>query len=118
MAEMRALSCTEIGARIARIRRQQKMTQRQLADKIYYEDCTVISRIEHGKRETLSVDMLQRIAAALQVTMNDLCYEATNTHPETNEDQPVDVKEAMSIFLKIDPGDRDTVLRMLRGLVK
>ena len=74
----RKLDNSEIGKTIAALRTSRGMTQQNLADKVY-EGMTTISRIEKGHRPNLSVDLLQRIAEALDVTMNDLCYAATDS---------------------------------------
>ena len=111
----RKLDNGEIGKTIATLRRSRGMTQQNLADKVY-EGMTTISRIEKGHRPNLSVDLLQRIAEALDVTMNDLCYATTESPSPAQEEHDPIIYEATALISALSPEDRTAALRMLRGL--
>jgi transcriptional regulator with XRE-family HTH domain len=62
---------SESGTRILLLRRSQKMTQKQLAEKVGTQPMQ-ISRYERGDQKP-GVDMLMKIAAVLGVEIGDLC---------------------------------------------
>ena len=111
----RKLDNSEIGKTIAALRTSRGMTQQSLADKVY-EGMPTISKIENGHRPNLSVDLLQRIAEALGVTMNDLCYAATDSPSPAQEECDPIIHEATALISALSPEDRNAALRMLRGL--
>lgn len=95
-----------LGARIRRRRRQQKMTQEQLAD-ISGVTVNYISKIERGLVPNLSAKTLSRMAAGLSVSMNQLLNgsdsdETLNARPNQKvlasllNNMPDDVAEAYS----------------------
>lgn len=114
MAAARRLDNCEIGKTIAALRKLRGMTQQNLADKAQ-EGMTTISKIETGQRPNLSVDQLGRIAEALGVSMNDLCYAAAEIQPPEREQDPI-ILEATALISVLSTEDRSAALRMLRGL--
>ena len=113
--KQRMRDISEIGKTIADIRKTSGMTQQVLADKVF-EGMTTISKIEKGRRPNLSVDLLQRIAGALGVSMNDLCYAAPDSLPSTESGVDQLTNEAISILQGLSPEDKAAAIRMLRGL--
>ena len=63
-----------VGQNIRWFRKQQKLTQDALADKMFM-DRAAISRYENGMNGMMSIDILLRFCSALQVTPNDLMLE-------------------------------------------
>lgn len=59
-----------LGARIRQLRKAQKLTQSQLAEKTDLSD-NYIGNIERGSRSA-SVEVLERIAQALQISLKEL----------------------------------------------
>lgn len=60
----------KVGARIRQIRKSQKLTQAQLAEKTDLSD-DYIGAIERGSRSP-SLEVLEKIAQALQISLKDL----------------------------------------------
>ena len=84
MVKYIALTTKEIGIRIKDLRTNSGLTQSDLGEMIA-EDSTTISRIECGKKPIIPIDVIQRIATALMVTLNDICYAEKDNGKEKYE---------------------------------
>ena len=102
------LDNAEIGMKIKQLRKQRGLTQEELAEMIV-EEQSLISRIESGRKANLTIDLLQRIAGALNVTVNELCYDSD----ELKRDK---ILEAVNIFESLSEDKMDIVLMMLKAL--
>ena len=97
-----ALTTKEIGKRIRDFRTNRGLTQSDLGEMVA-EDPTTISRIECGRKPIIPVDVLQRIAAALKVTLNDICYaerDSSSKAFETGKALPAGYEDG---FVQYDP---------------
>lgn len=64
---------TQVGARIRKLRIEQNITQRQLAERLYYASERQLQRIESGET-SCSVDKLMEIAQILETTTDYLLF--------------------------------------------
>lgn len=97
-----------IGEKIQEERKRAHMTQEQLAEEI---GCTctnkVISRYEKGTVE-MGVQTLIDVAEALEVPVDNLMPDRVRVHESSEEN------EISRIFSKLNPGNRETLLKMAR----
>lgn len=87
---------SELGLNIRKIREIRKISAYELAKRANVGSST-ISQIETGKRKTLKGDTLSKIAAALNVSVNDLIGNSDKVNVKTN-----DVMELLSIIMYSD----------------
>ena len=83
---------SELGLNIKKIRELRKISAYELAKRANVGSST-ISQIETGKRKTLKGDTLSKIAAALNVSVNDLIGNSDKINVKTN-----DVMEFLNII--------------------
>lgn len=97
---------SEVGTRIKRFRKQQKISQSELAEWI---DCNQshLSYVENGSK-SVSLDMLVRIANALRVSADELLADYIDKTIQ------VDSKEFELLFQDCSDWERKTLLEMLK----
>src|SRR4051794_25323807 len=69
--ESQATRAAAVGSRIRQLRRERRLTQRQLAERVPMSAGN-LSRIENGEQGPPSDETLERLAAALQVDSEQL----------------------------------------------
>ena len=103
------------GPRLVSIRRQRGMTQYDLADALGVSQ-RAISYYESGNGHPQAA-MLTRIAAALQVTTDDLLGSSDARHPlPTDNPESRRLWAKFRVLLELPDKDRRAVLHMLNGL--
>ena len=106
----------EIGAEIRRLRKaSNNMRQEELAEKLGIE-ATAISKIEHGKKSNLTIDLLQDIADVFGITVNDICYKCDcveNVNAGCDEGETA--LEAYEIIKTLPEAQQEFLLKMIRG---
>ena len=118
--KLRKLSRDEICQKVREQRRafrypdDRKLTQETLAECLGVEP-TFISKLENGKLANLNIDILQKIAEVLGITVNDLCYEQMDAKgvDYTNTEN---IEEAEKILRNLEPMTMELVMKMLRGV--
>lgn len=98
----------EVGARIARLRRERRMSQEALAAKVGVQPES-ISRCETGAT-TLSLSNLVRVSEALDVSLGDL-LDTARAAPVA---QRPDLLELVRLYDGLDDGGRLLVMRLAR----
>lgn len=100
----------EVGARIARLRRERRLSQEALAAKVGVQPES-ISRCETGAT-TLSLSNLVRVSEALDVSLGDLLD--GGRRPPAPE-RP-DLLELCRLYDSLDDGGRMLVMRVVRDV--
>jgi HTH-type transcriptional regulator, competence development regulator len=91
---------TEFGTALKKLRKERRITQRDLADRVGV-DFTYISKMENGKLENYpSLDTIINIANALEVNSDDLILLA-NKIPESMREAIVDNELAVAFLRKV-----------------
>ena len=99
----------EIGKRIATIRKQKGLSQKELSEKIGLKSVQGLQKIEYGdfhpKKETL-----QKIAKVLGVSIIELDDELKKTVDRWNQEHDVEtLSEEVRIFDKLPPYTEDDI---------
>lgn len=99
----------EIGKRIATIRKQKGLSQKELSEKIGLKSVQGLQKIEYGdfhpKKETL-----QKIAKVLGVSIIELDDELKETVDRWNQEHDVEtLSEEVRIFDKLPPYTEDDI---------
>ncbi len=103
----------EIGKRIQKKRKEQQLTQEELAHRCGYSTKTSISRIENGEIN-IPHSKIVEMANALNVSPNYLLNGEDSTEPTLEE-----IEEALlEIFRKIPLESKPLALEMLRTALK
>lgn len=92
-----------LGTNIKRIREMHNISAYELAKKAAVGAAT-ISEIENGKRQTLQGNTINKIANALNVSVNDLLSDGETINFETN-----DICDLLSIILSSESIELDKV---------
>lgn len=103
----------EVGARVARIRRERRMSQGALAAKVGVEPES-ISRCETGA-SSLSLSNLVRVSQALGVSLGDLLDGA---RPVPAAPERPDVVELVRLYDGLDDGGRMLVMNVAREVAR
>lgn len=76
-----------IGGNIRKFRREQKLTQKELAKRIGINNSSYISRVEKGK-QNVNMNTLEKISKALSIELRDLFPSQKSTlHTKMDEDR-------------------------------
>lgn len=108
----------EIGAEVKRLRKaSNNMTQEELAEKLGTE-ASAISKIEHGRKSNLTIDLLQDIADVFGITVNDICYKCVGDNNEVKGyDEEGTALEAYKLIKNMPEAQQEFLLKMIRGAV-
>jgi HTH-type transcriptional regulator, competence development regulator len=96
------------GKRIQRLRREQKLTQREVAEKLGI-DFTYLSKLENDRGEAPGEDLVRKLAGILQTDAEELLALAGRVPGELRERAQHDVEFAR--FLRRLPNVSDKELR-------
>jgi transcriptional regulator with XRE-family HTH domain len=96
------------GMRIQRLRRERKLTQREVAQKLGI-DFTYLSKLENDRGESPGEDLVRRLAEELQTDVEELLALAGRVPGELRERAQSDVEFAR--FLRRLPNVSDKELR-------
>ena len=91
----------ELGKNIARLRKLNKLTTTELSMRAGIKQ-SYLSQIENGKR-TPRIDVLQRIAKELDVTVSELLGEAGEVLPD-------DIKKLLKVSRNLNQNQIDAVI--------
>lgn len=103
-----------VGGNIARERHAQKMTQEQLAE---LSDLTInyLSKIERGVAKQLSVITLDKISAALGVTMDALMH---STDMKSSEKFGPNLRQLTKFLNNLEPDQSERLSKRLLEVIK
>lgn len=102
-----------LGERIKQLRKERGWSQAELGEHLG-TDSQRVSRYEN-ERITPSIDMLVRLAEALDVSVDYLVIETAPRRPLTGPDH--DLADRVADLAALDPDDRDAILHILDGLI-
>ena len=109
-----------IGQEISRRRREQKLTQEDLAE---LSDLSVnfISRLERTKDQNVSIQKLDAIAQALNTTTPELinsAYDVARSKNSATDNTPVFIRKVINELRKLPQGTSERVCKSLIVLLK
>ncbi|TSO26309.1 helix-turn-helix transcriptional regulator [Lactobacillus sp. LL6] len=109
-----------IGQEISRRRREQKLTQEDLAE---LSDLSVnfISRLERTKDQNVSIQKLDAIAQALNTTTPELinsAYDVARSKNSSTDNTPVFIRKVINELRKLPQGTSERVCKSLIVLLK
>ncbi|SLN19246.1 helix-turn-helix domain-containing protein [Oceanibacterium hippocampi] len=106
-----------IGKNIRQIRRDQRLSQRELAERLSIS-AQMVQKYEAGSSH-ISVDRLRQVADALKVTLPQLLYPVGSSDPIEQYLAPPMAAESRDLILhyyQLTPEMRETVLRHVKAL--
>ena len=103
------MNYTEIGKRIALVRKAKRMTQVEVEDEAGLSH-KYLSNIEHG-RSIPSIDVLMQIADVLHITPNELLIGSGTSDNEADSDETV-----LADFQRLSSGKREVAKEFLSWL--
>lgn len=109
-----------IGQEISRRRREQKLTQEDLAE---LSDLSVnfISRLERTKDQNVSIQKLDAIAQALNTTTPELinsAYDVARSKSASTDNTPVFIRKVINELRKLPQGTSERVCKSLIVMLK
>lgn len=105
-----------LGKKIAIIRKQLKLSQREVARRSGLTQAT-ISRLQNDLTLQLKSDALRRLAAALNTSVDFLVGKQDIMKPEDVLKSDADIREFVELYSKLNIDDRKNVIGLMRYLV-
>ena len=114
LIKMTTLSAEEIGARILRMRKIRRFTQRELADRLDTHQ-SMVARWEKGQiypRE----EIVQRIAEIFEVSVDELLSKDSGPTARSNSIDP-ELESLWNEVVNLSPHDRDVLKSVLEAML-
>ncbi|WP_216671549.1 helix-turn-helix domain-containing protein [Saccharibacillus qingshengii] len=105
-----------LGAKIRKLRKQQHMTQEQLAEKAEI-DISYLGQIERGVRQSPSILIVGRLASALEVGEGELLERGRIDIPNSNHDLDIPQRIAEELG-KLTPKEQQLYDQIFRTLLE
>jgi transcriptional regulator with XRE-family HTH domain len=102
-----------VGNRVKSLRISKRLNQQQLADRIGTTQ-SAIAKIERGQTKKMEGETLEALARELSSTPSYILYGAQNS--EDHEHSMI-AAEMAAIFRDLTISDKETILRMARGIL-
>ncbi len=106
-----------VGEIIADRRKQLKMSQQELADKVGVNRST-ISRYESGTYKKISYKMLDQIAQVLDMTDDYLWARTDDPHESLQNEYDDETERAIALFRRLSPDQKAAVETIMKSMVQ